>query len=223
MHGDAAEPDLGELYASVRERVTSLVSQADEPALDTPVTACPGWSVRDVVAHLTAVAEDVVAGRLTRPPSPAETADQVARYKDSDLGEVLANWDAAAPGFESVVNEFRVWPAVVDVTSHEHDIRAALGCPGARDADAVWHAAQFLLDGLRPPVSLRVVVEDAEFRLGPERGSNLTLTTNRFEALRWRMGRRSREQLATLDWSADPAAVLDHLVVFGPASYAIVE
>ena len=51
----------------------------------------------------------------------------------------------------------------------------------------------------------------------------LGLTTTRFEAFRWRMGRRSRDQLAALDWSGDPAPVLDHLVVFGPARTDIIE
>jgi hypothetical protein len=37
------------------------------------------------------------------------------------------------------------------------------------------------------------------------------------------MGRRSGAQLAALDWSADPAPVIDHLAVFGPAAHDIVE
>lgn len=51
----------------------------------------------------------------------------------------------------------------------------------------------------------------------------LGLATTRFEALRWRMGRRSRAQLAVLAWAGDPAPVLDHLVVFGPARHGIAE
>lgn len=66
-------------------------------------------------------------------------------------------------------------------------------------------SADWLLAGLRPPVPLRVVVEDAQFRLGAGSGTKLRLTTSRFEAFRWRMGRRSRAQLAALDWSGDPA------------------
>ena len=48
-------------------------------------------------------------------------------------------------------------------------------------------------------------------------GTALELTTTWYEAFRWRVGRRSRNQLAALDWSGDPSPVLDHLVVFGPA------
>lgn len=39
----------------------------------------------------------------------------------------------------------------------------------------------------------------------------------------WRMGRRSRDQLAALDGSGDPALVLDQLVIFGPARADIIE
>ncbi len=45
----------------------------------------------------------------------------------------------------------------------------------------------------------------------------------RFEALRWRTGRRSRAQLAAMDWSDDPTPVLDHLYLFGPAAADVVE
>jgi hypothetical protein len=49
------------------------------------------------------------------------------------------------------------------------------------------------------------------------------LHTTAFEAFRWRLGRRSRAQLAAMEWSADPTAVLDHLVVFGPAARDVIE
>ncbi len=204
-------------------RLGSLVSVVDDAALDVQVPACPAWSVRDVVAHLAAVAGDAVAGRLTGPPSQEETAAQVARFAGWPVADVLARWAAVAPEFEHLIGEFRVQAAVIDIASHEHDIRGALGRPGARDAEVIWRAAGWLLTGLRPPVPLRVVVEDAQFRLGPGSGTALRLATSRFEAFRWRMGRRSRAQLAALDWSGDPAPVIDHLVVFGPASHDVVE
>jgi hypothetical protein len=83
--------------------------------------------------------------------------------------------------------------------------------------------AGWLLGSLRPQVPLRVVVEHAQFRRGPADGAELTLATTRFDAFRRRMARRSRAQLAALDWSGDPAPVLDHLVVFGPAAHDVVE
>ncbi len=223
MRVDAADPDLSRLYRDARERVISLLSEVGAAAQEARVPACPDWSVRDVVAHLTAIADDSLAGRLTGPPDDAQTAAQVARFSRRDLAGIIAMWAEIAPQFERRVGQFQVWPAVIDVVSHEHDIRGAVGRPGARDAAGVWHCAQLLLTGLRPPVPLRVLVEDAEFRLGPGDGTELRLTTSRFEALRWRMGRRSRAQLAALDWSGDPIQVIDHLAVFGPAASDLVE
>ncbi len=199
----AADPDLSWLYRDTRERLILLLSELDGAALATRVPACPAWSVREVVAHLTAVSQDVLAGRLTRIPAERETAAQVARFKDHDLAGILAAWDEVAPQFERLVGTIGAWPAVIDIASHEHDIRGAAGRPGARDAEVVWQSAGWLLTRLRPPVPLRVVVEDAEFRAGPDNGTELRLTTSRFEAFRWRMGRRSRAQLAGLDWSGD--------------------
>jgi len=243
VDADAPAPDLAQLYRDTRERLTSLVAGLDEQALATPVPACPGWQVQDVVAHLAAIVEDALAGRLTGPPSEEETAVQVARYKGRPMPQTLEGWTAGAPRFEEVISAFDIPPAVIDVASHEQDIRGALGRPGARDCPAIQQMAGWLLQGLRVPVPVRVTVEDAEFLIGPAEAAGggraaaeplpgagrggeepvLGLRTTRFEAFRWRMGRRSRDQLAALDWSGDPAPVLDHLVVFGPARTDIIE
>jgi hypothetical protein len=176
-----------------------------------------------LVGHLVANVEDAVAGTLNVPPSEEDTCAQVARCKERDLSEMLRSWAALAPPVERAIAEFGVWPAVIDIASHEQDIRGALGRPGARDTAAIWHGAEWLLTALLTPVPLRVGVEEAEFRAGPRGGAELGLATSRFEAFRWRMGRRSRVQLAALDWSGDPAPVLDHLVIFGPADSDIIE
>jgi uncharacterized protein (TIGR03083 family) len=220
---DAIGPDLGRLYRETRERLICLVCELDDAALETVVPACPRWSVRDVVSHLVAIVEDALAGRLTVPPAEEETAAQVARCRNRGQAEILETWATLAPQFEQAVAEFRVWPAVIDIASHEHDIRGALGRPAARDTAAVWHGAGYLLAELTSPVALRITVEEAEFRVGPPGGTSLGLATSRFEAFRWRMGRRSRTQLAALDWSGDPSPVLDHLAVFGPAINDIIE
>jgi Mycothiol maleylpyruvate isomerase N-terminal domain len=221
--GQAVDPDLGRLYHDTRERLVVLLSQLDEAALATAVPACPAWLVRDVVAHLCAVCQDVLAGRQTRINTDAETAAQVARFRDHGMARILAEWQDVVPQFEQFARARKAWPAVIDIASHEQDIRAAVGRPGARDAEVIWHSSDWLLTRLRPPVALMVSVEDAEYRAGPPDGTPLRLATSRFDAFRWRMGRRSRAQLAALDWSGDPAPVLDHLTVFGPSAADIIE
>jgi uncharacterized protein (TIGR03083 family) len=216
-------PDLVRFYQESHTRVVELVRDLDTGELDTPVPACPDWSVSDVVAHVAAIAEDVSAGRLTGPPTDEQTAAQVARFAGRPIGDVLQAWDEYAPALEEVIAAFNVRPAVLDVLAHEHDIRGALGCAGARDDEAVRSGAETLLGILAPPVPLHVRCVGFEVRVGPSEGQPLELRTDHFEAFRWRLGRRSRAQLAGMDWVGDPSAVLDALVVFGPARRDVIE
>jgi uncharacterized protein (TIGR03083 family) len=220
-----ADADLATLYRDTRERLSELVLGLDDAALTTPVPACPGWSVSDVMSHLLAIVEDVTAGSLTGPPTDAQTAEQVARRRGTPVADVVETWRALAPPFEELVARARVWPAVLDVAAHEQDVRGALRRPGARDTQVVRLGAERLVSLLRPPVRLRVRCEDAEWSLGPDDGEapELVLRTTRFDAFRWRLGRRSRSQVLALDWSGDPAPVLDGLCIFGPSPTGIVE
>jgi hypothetical protein len=40
---------------------------------------------------------------------------------------------------------------------------------------------------------------------------------------RFRLGRRSPAQLRAMSWSGDPTPVLDHMVIFGPEPYDVIE
>lgn len=209
-------------YEDTKNCIVDLVSASDN-TWSTPVAACPGWSVRDVVAHMTAVAEDWVSGRLAGAPTDEETAAQVARFSALDTTGILTAWDDAASELARRADSDALKPPLGDIVVHEHDIRAALGRPGARDSDAARSVSDQLLAMLRTPVPLVVAVEDAEYRSGPKSGSEIRLDTTRFEALRWRTGRRSRAQLAAMAWSGDPTPVLDSLYLFGPTDTDFVE
>jgi uncharacterized protein (TIGR03083 family) len=215
-------PEISRLYQEARQRVTTLVN-GDDAAWTVRLAACPGWSVRDVVAHMVAVAQDWASGRLAGPPTDAETAAQVARFSGCDRAAILAAWTEAAAQLDHLAETEALKAPLGDITAHEHDVRGAIGRPGARDSAAVWHSTDQLLANLRTPVPLRVTVEDGQYRSGPEDPAEIVLHTSRFEALRWRTGRRSRAQLAAMDWSDDPAPVLDHLYLFGPAGADVVE
>ena len=217
-------PDLAELYRDTRLRLTDLVLSLPAKQLVVPVPACPGWSVADVVSHLAAGVEDVLAGRLTGPPTDDETAGQVRRHRGKPSSVVVELWTDLAPQFEQLISVGRAWPAVLDAVSHEHDIRGAIGRPGGRESIGVYYSADALCrraTGL--PAPIRLVWEDGEGRMGPDLGPELVLRTTGFETVRWRLGRRSRAQMEQLDWSENPAAILDHLALFGPAQRDIIE
>ncbi|MUL76267.1 maleylpyruvate isomerase family mycothiol-dependent enzyme [Mycobacterium sp. CBMA226] len=203
------------------ERIAELVS-APDVSVDAAVAACPGWSVRDVLAHVAGVAQDWAAGRRSAPPSDEQTAEQVARFDGLGVDGILRAWGDAAAELPRLARE-GIGPPLGDVVVHEHDIRDALGRPGHRDSAAVQYVSHQLLRALLPPVPVRILVEDGEYRCGPEGESAIDLKTTRFEAVRWRTGRRSRRQMAAMAWSGDPAPVLDRLYLFGPAIADLVE
>lgn len=215
---------LPQLYAGARERLTEFVlARPGDWAVPVPTT--PGWRVHDVVAHLAGVAQDLAGGwSPTGGPTEEWTAGHVARGRDVPVPALVDMWAQAAPAVERILAERTVWPVVMDVGAHELDVRNAVGDRGGRDTDVVTVGAAVLLKGLQVPRPLVVRTERTEVRVGPEgEGEPVVLTTTTYEAFRWRLGRRSRAQLAAMDWSADPTPFLDHLCVFGPATADVVE
>ena len=220
----ATDPRMvARLYQETRERVLALMTGPDDALWHMAVPACPGWSAHDVVAHMTAVAEDWAAGSLAGPPTDEQTAAHVTRFSGYEATGLMDAWRNAAARLDDLAATNGVEPPLGDIVCHEHDIRGAIGRAGARDSAAVWHTSDRLLTILDTPVPLRITVEDGEYRSGPDDKPEIELRTTRFEALRWRTGRRSRAQLAAMEWSNDPAPVLDHLCLFGPANADLVE
>jgi uncharacterized protein (TIGR03083 family) len=213
---------LSQYYRESRERLSELVRS--HPGSDaTAVPATPGWSVHDVVAHLTGVAEDLANAR---PPSGGATSEwtagHVARGAGLPTGELLDRWAGASPAVERIVDAGS-WPPVLDAVSHEFDVRSALGDASGRDGEFVAIAAKVLLAGLGPERPLVIETEQKLIRVGPAEGEPVVLRTTCWEAFRWRMGRRSPAQLAAMDWSADPSEFLDQLCIFGPAKADVIE
>src|SRR5689334_24740519 len=90
-------------YRDLRVRVTELVSDADPEVLEGPAPATPEWRVRDVVAHMAGVADDVVNGRLEGIASDEWTGAQVDKRRELSIEELLADWGRWSPGFEEML------------------------------------------------------------------------------------------------------------------------
>ena len=211
--------DMATAYGESRLRLSELVRALPQDPKSIPVECCPGWSVHDVVSHLAAVAEDVLAGRLAGPPPDEVTAAQVARRAELSTAQVLDDWAGYDPGIRELLAGIPVWPLMMDALSHEHDVRAAVGAPGARDLPEIAASAQTMVERLGDE-QLAVVMGGRTYG---DLGAGLTLRTSSWEAFRFRLGRRSRRQLAAMDWSGDPSPVLDRLAVFGPSPVDIIE
>ena len=225
--------DLGTAYADSRRRLSEVVLERADEAKHIQVACCPGWSVHDVLSHLVAVAEDAVAGRLTGPPSEEQSAEQVRRRAGVTTQEVLDEWERRAPALQELLSKAPVWPALMDVLAHEHDVRAAVGEPGARDIPEIGVCARRLTKGLDVGQSVTVTLDGESILTGGAGGAGgvegeggapeLELRTSAWEAFRFRLGRRSRAQLAGMEWTGDPRPILDRLTIFGPSPVDIVE
>jgi uncharacterized protein (TIGR03083 family) len=198
----------------LRVRVTEIVRDADPELLERPAPATPEWRVRDVLAHLSGVADDVVNGRLEGIASDEWTAAQVDRRRDLSIDELVADWERWSPGFEEMLAAGPMeitGQALYDAVTHEHDIRHAVGRPGARDSDAVDQGWDWLMAvrTARGAPAIRFVTEGGE-QISGAGAPMLTVRAPRFELVRATTGRRTRQEIEAYDWEprADAALLL---------------
>lgn len=224
--------DLGTLYRRAREQVEELVRSLGPQQLETPVPACPGWTVHGVVSHLAGVATDAINGRLRGVPGPEQTAAQVEERASTPTSIVLREWERTGSQLEVLLrkSEGNWVEPVVDVVVHEQDIRGALGLPGNRQDPLVDLAISKPIDrflsrvdsaGLRP---VKVVPAENESPLFGDDTAPVTLRASRFELFRALYGRRSQTQLVRrFTGTEEPEAYVRHLCAFGPAEQDIIE
>lgn len=219
--------DLAAAYRDGRERLSALVATLDGGAAGRIVPLTPAWRVRDVVAHVTGVAEDLLAGGypdfsdpLARPEQAvardAWAQAQVDRRRDRPVAEVVEEWNALGPRLDAALaGDDPAYPlasrsgATFDLGCHLHDVRHALGAPGDRDAPVTraafaiargWLALRAGSAGLPP---LRVRTPEREWVLG-DGAPAATVAGDAFELFRALSGRRARSQLLDLGWDGDP-------------------
>ena len=162
----------GTLYAEGRQRIMAMVSGLSDDEASKTVPTCPAWSVHDVIAHLTGICADIVAGNVEGAATDPWTAKQVADRADRSMAELLAEWEATATQVEPIVGMFpgRVpQQLVLDLTEHEHDIRYVLGQPGARDAPAIDTSLDIALDVLFTPALALRGLGPVDVRVGDRR------------------------------------------------------
>ena len=210
--------EVGEAYRGVRLRVNTLVTGADVATLETRAPATPEWTVHDVLAHLVGVATDIVAGNLDGVGSDPWAGAQVDRSRERTCVDLLAEWDEHGPVVEEMAAQFgrAAGQLLADATTHEHDVRGALGAAGARDSDAIVLSFGFLGLSLGEQLdaaglgALTVRHGDTTDTLGS--GDTVaSLRIDDFEFVRALTGRRSVEQIAAYDW--DGTFAPEHLVL----------
>jgi len=221
-------------YRELRLRVTQLLRDRPDPVVEQIAPATPEWRVRDVVAHLGGVCDDIAHGHLHGVATDPWTAAQVEKRRDWPFARVLDDWAENAAVVEPTMNDIGhpMGQMVFDAWTHEQDVRGALGEPGGRTGGAADIALQWLVatnqamqpGGAAPrPGALRLILDGEETVLG-DGDPVTTVRTSQFEFLRAFTGRRSRAQVRAFDTDG---VALDDLIFFGdffsPAARDIVE
>jgi uncharacterized protein (TIGR03083 family) len=200
-------PDLSDGYHATRRRVTELVSTLDEPDWTAPVPACPDWTVHQLVAHMSGIPEALTSGSFPAGDLQAWIDELVAERQDVPVPELLGRWEACAAGTSAIVDGGGNL-MFVDVVSHEHDLRGALGRPGSKGTPEVRACVQLLLDLLAPGIKEAglgaLVVDSGEVRWASQFARpGCTLRVDPWEAVRLLQSRRTAEEVLAAPHTGD--------------------
>ena len=206
--------DHGEIWLAARQRVRGLLAGRTPADMSRPVPAMPGLTVRDVLSGLVATAADALDGDIHATYGTPDGGRVPDARADAEL---LSAWDARAAGAAALVRDDpRAGRLLIDLVTHEHDLRGALDCPAARADDAVAIAVELLarefaarLRAAGAP-ALRLTCEQWGYETAPPPCLAI-LVADRFELFRGFTGRRSAAEVRRWMWSDDPAPYLPYL------------
>jgi uncharacterized protein (TIGR03083 family) len=203
-------------YADARSRIIELVRDLNEDRLNTEVPACPGWRVRDVVAHVAGLTTDVLDGNIDKYGTNPWTARQVEERSGLGVAEIIKEWEANAERWDKLLVEqpgFLPHVTTADLVTHEHDIRQALNEPGAREGDGIAVGIKTYVSGLRmrmeelPP--LKVEAKGLRDYMVGKGEPAASVSAEPFELFRALGGRRTADQIRSYEWSGDPEPYLE--------------
>ena len=175
-------------YDDLRARVTDLMQGISVEQAQTVVPHCPQWTVKDCLAHMIGVPEDVINGQMDGVATDAWTDRQVQRHAQDSVEDLLAIWETNASVFATILPHIPqpiLSQFMFDQANHEQDIRAALKQSGGRDSSAIAVAEGFLRDSLSRNSDLAIALL-ADHKL------------TGFEFLRSLSGRRSTSQISDI-------------------------
>ena len=193
-------------YVELRERMIALLRELPADAAQITVPHCPDWTVQETVSHMVGVPEAIMLGDMEGVAGEEWTQRQVERHRGDSLKDLADVWEVQGEQFLQILPNIpqpTLSQLVFDVTSHEHDVRHAVGRPGARDSGAVRVGLGFIKTVVdsRDGIDIAVVNE---------------LSVSTFDLFRSLGGRRSREQIAAVGLDVDYVEK-----VIGPMPYSL--
>jgi len=243
--------DPAAAYDETHRTITALIHECTDAELAITVPATPLWSVLDVVRHVCGVAHDAVYGDVPLDLNPMEawhtdegkrrgdeyTARHIESRVDASRDDILAEWDGVTARMLPMVAGQVPFPqpvpllefvGVTDLAVHSQDIRGALRRPGDRESAAVGIALAGYATGLGlrvasrglPALAIRYGGRERMIGTGPPAA---TWSGERYEVFRALSGRRSRRQIAAMDWDGDPTPYLSIISQYGERADDLVE
>lgn len=212
------------IYAAARDQFAAEMRSLSGHEAATMIPSCPGWSAKDVLAHVSGLVADLLAG--VKPPLGTDemTARQVSERAAMSHGEICDEWVQNGPGIDAffVDRELYALGLTADLAVHVHDLAEELDGISPPPADATLAGCERYVPLLQERVAqhLDVALEVAlDGRVwAPTAGTQpLALAATPTEFLRSVTGRRTRLQVEALEWSGDATTVLDQAFTqYGP-------
>jgi uncharacterized protein (TIGR03083 family) len=172
------DPELpGRLLAVERDALIPLLRGRDDADFALPVAACPGWTVRDVLAHCSAAFTRVLERRFEEGVfSPESNERDIAERAGWTNARVVDELERGMTGAGPVIAGAG---GVLDVLAlgewvHAGDVRVALGEPGAYAGAGLPYALTLLsqVTSGKGHLPLHADLDDADepLRLGDATG-----------------------------------------------------
>ncbi|OBF57452.1 hypothetical protein A5787_25045 [Mycobacterium sp. 852002-50816_SCH5313054-b] len=139
------KPDLWDTIAAERGALATDLAGLTPAQWETP-SLCAGWTVRDIVAHLSATASLNPATFFLNMAKAGFNFDrfangQIAKHRGADTGATLAEFRGLQNSTSAPPGPKTSW--LGEVVVHGADVRRPLGIPHAYPPDAVRQAIDF--------------------------------------------------------------------------------
>jgi len=217
------DPRAADEWRAAFERVSRTAREAHETSpdlLERRVPACPGWTARELLAHMIGVGHDTLSGDVVDDHNEGWTQGQVDARAGRTTPELLEEWAGFAPDLHAYVRDTDPRP-LGDTIIHEQDLRGALESPGARDTEGLASVRATMADQLgerldgRGPVRLEATDDDWTWQSG-DGDPAVVLRAPAYDLTRGLTSRRTVDQLRSWTTAGDVDPYLDDFAGLGP-------
>ncbi|MFI9614424.1 maleylpyruvate isomerase family mycothiol-dependent enzyme [Streptomyces sp. NPDC052023] len=178
MHGEVRDPELpGRLLVVERDQLIPWLRERADADFARPADACPGWTVRDVLAHCSSALLRAVEGRFEEGVfSPESNVRHIAERAGWTNAQIVDELERGMTGAGPVIAEAggALDGLALGAWVHAGDVRAALGEPGAYAGKGLPYALELLvrITRERGHVALHADLDDMDepLRLGDASG-----------------------------------------------------